>query len=231
MVDSVDVRWRFDSLGGGWHPDTVGVRRMEQPYMATGERVRRLMQTDVTLGASSGTGPFGFALVGGVRQATLADGGEPWATMRATWAVRSDVALSVEASRLAADARRALPTRRELQLGVLLRPWGHSAPPVALTRAAAPVARSFAAKPEGDGRVTLVLRAPGARSVEIMGDFTAWRTVALERGRGDTWRVTLDIARGVHQVNVRVDGGAWAPPPGLGVGDDGFGGTFGLLVL
>jgi hypothetical protein len=231
IVDSADVRARLDSVTGIWHFDTVGTKKMEQPYIASGERVRRLLQTDVSVGASSGRGAFGFALVGGVRRATLGQGGEGWATLRATWALRGDLALSLQAARLAADAQRALPARRELQLGVLLRPWGRAAPPVALPAAAAPVARSFTVRPAGDGRVTLVLHAPGARSVELMGDFTSWRTVALERGRGDTWQVTLDLARGVHQVNVRIDGGAWAPPPGLGVGDDGFGGTFGLLVL
>jgi hypothetical protein len=231
LVDSADVLARFDSVNGIWHFDTVGMKQVEESYMVSGERIRRLLQTDLSVGASSGRGPLGLALAGGVRRATLGERGEGWATLRATWAVSGDLALSVQASRLAADAQRSLPSRRELQLGVLLRPWGHSAPPVALPAAAAPAVRSFAVRPAGEGRMTLVLHVPGARSVELMGDFTAWRIVALERGRGDTWQLTLDLARGVHQLNVRIDGGAWMPPPGLGVGDDGFGGTFGLLVL
>jgi hypothetical protein len=41
----------------------------------------------------------------------------------------------------------------------------------------------------------------------------------------------LVIAPGVHRVNIRVDGGAWRPPPGLSVVRDEFGGEVGLLVV
>jgi hypothetical protein len=193
--------------------------------------VRRLLQTDFVVGAMSNRGALGLALTGGVRRATLGDGGDGWGALRATWALRGDVALTLQAARLARDAQRQLPGRRELQLGVLLKPWGGRSVPVSLPAAAATRARTFSARRVDDGHVTIVVAAPGARSVELMGDFTGWRVVALERTRGDAWQATLDLPRGVHQLNVRVDGGAWLPPPGLGVGDDGFGGTFGLLVL
>ena len=35
----------------------------------------------------------------------------------------------------------------------------------------------------------------------------------------------------VYTLSVRVDGGAWFPPPGLPTTSDGFGGTVGVLVI
>jgi hypothetical protein len=93
---------------------------------------------------------------------------------------------------------------------------------------------------DGGARVLRVL-VPGARRVELMGDFTDWTPVALApldrraAGRGrdgdDVWLAELVIAPGVHRVNVRVDGGPWRPPPGLSVVRDEFGGEVGLLVV
>ncbi len=64
-------------------------------------------------------------------------------------------------------------------------------------------------------QVTLRVRAPGARTVEISGDFTSWEAVPLERGADGWWAVTLPIESGTHQLNVRLDGAAWVAPPGL----------------
>ncbi len=64
-------------------------------------------------------------------------------------------------------------------------------------------------------QVTLRVRAPGARTVEISGDFTSWEAVSLERAADGWWTVTLPIERGMHQLNVRLDHAAWVVPPGL----------------
>jgi hypothetical protein len=64
-------------------------------------------------------------------------------------------------------------------------------------------------------QVTLRVRAPGARTVEISGDFTNWAAVPLERGTDGWWTVTLPLESGMHQLNVRLDGAAWVVPPGL----------------
>lgn len=64
-------------------------------------------------------------------------------------------------------------------------------------------------------QVTLRVRAPRARTVELSGDFTNWEAVPLERGASGWWTVTLPIQSGMHQVSVRIDGAAWVVPPGL----------------
>jgi hypothetical protein len=84
---------------------------------------------------------------------------------------------------------------------------------------------------DGQGLRVLTVRVPEARRVELMGDFTDWLAVPLERISADEWRLTLAVAPGVHRVNLRVDGGEWLVPPGLTAVRDEFGGAVGLLVV
>ncbi|MGE5731606.1 MAG: glycogen-binding domain-containing protein [Gemmatimonas sp.] len=77
----------------------------------------------------------------------------------------------------------------------------------------------------------LRVNAPSARSVELNGDFTQWESVRLTRGSDGWWSVTLPIAPGTHQMNIRVDGGRWIAPPGLLTSTDEFGGIVGLLTI
>jgi hypothetical protein len=82
----------------------------------------------------------------------------------------------------------------------------------------------------GDG-VTVRVNAPGARTVEISGDFTNWVPVKLVPAAGGWWASTLPLKRGKYQMNLRVNGGEWTVPPGLLSMSDEFGGTVGLLVV
>lgn len=99
-------------------------------------------------------------------------------------------------------------------------------------RASAPVMRAVVRviRLEGDARRRLQVHAAGARTVEVMGDFTGWAAVALARSGGG---YTLDVVMtaGTHRLLVRVDGGTWLPPANLPTIDDDFGGRVGLLNL
>jgi hypothetical protein len=94
-----------------------------------------------------------------------------------------------------------------------------------------PVVAAFETRRNRDGTVRFRVRAPGASRVEIAGDFTDWETVSLVRARGETWEGNIPLSRGTHRFNVRVDGGTWGVPPGVGTTDDDFGGVVGLLVV
>jgi hypothetical protein len=103
---------------------------------------------------------------------------------------------------------------------------------------ARPVARGAAARDgdftllSGAGNVrTLRLVAPGARRVELMGDFTEWNAVPLENVSKDTWETTLHIQPGTYRVSVRLDGGAWGAPPGIPAQSDEFNGVVGVVVV
>jgi hypothetical protein len=121
-----------------------------------------------------------------------------------------------------------LPNHHYLALGLELvnrRPAAGSIAEPAVSRAGA----LTLARRNGP-RATLTIRNAAARSVEVMGDFTDWRPVPMTRTLGDVWSLTTAIPAGVHQVNLRLNGGAWSVPPGLPRADDGFGGEVGILV-
>ena len=94
-----------------------------------------------------------------------------------------------------------------------------------------PVVASFDAKRNRDGTVRIRVRAPGASSVELVGDFSDWDPLSLERTVGDTWQIVLPLASGTHRLNIRVDGGEWGVPPGIGTKLDEFGEVVGLLLI
>jgi 1,4-alpha-glucan branching enzyme len=85
----------------------------------------------------------------------------------------------------------------------------------------------------GVDSVTVRVNAPGARVVEITGDFTSWSPVQLSASATESgwWSATLPLSAGKFQMNVRINGGEWTVPPGMLSMRDEFGGTVGLLVI
>jgi len=80
-------------------------------------------------------------------------------------------------------------------------------------------------------RVILLVDAPRAESVELMGDATQWLARGLQRLPSGRWRAELALPRGVHRVMVRADLGQWMAPPGLPLGADDFGTPVGMIVI
>ena len=84
--------------------------------------------------------------------------------------------------------------------------------------------------PAGDPRI-LRVHAPGATSVELMGDFTDWQPATLRQAGAGTWEILLPVTAGVHRVNVRLDGGPWIVPAGARPERSDFGGVVGVVVV
>jgi hypothetical protein len=78
---------------------------------------------------------------------------------------------------------------------------------------------------------TLTVRVSGAREVEVMGDPTHWIPVRLDPAEPGRWRVVLQLPPGVHELNLRIDGGPWLPPPGLPTRRDEYNGEVGVIVI
>jgi hypothetical protein len=95
----------------------------------------------------------------------------------------------------------------------------------------APRPRAVELTPLADGFQELVITAPGAREVEIMGDFTDWLPVPLVAAGGGRWRLRIRLLPGAYGLNVRYDRGAWVVPAGLPVMTDDFGGEAGVLLV
>ena len=80
-------------------------------------------------------------------------------------------------------------------------------------------------------RVVLMIDAPRAESVELMGDATQWSITALRRLQNGRWRTELKLPPGMHRLAVRADGGQWIAPPGLPIGNDEFGSPVGVIIV
>jgi 1,4-alpha-glucan branching enzyme len=69
--------------------------------------------------------------------------------------------------------------------------------------------------PHGGGRTETALasvefrhRAPKAKSVELVGDFNAWKSglLAMSRGGGGMWSISIPVLEGRHKYLFLVDG-------------------------
>jgi hypothetical protein len=86
--------------------------------------------------------------------------------------------------------------------------------------------------PDGDTlRVVLLIDAPRAEAVELMGDATEWMVTPMQRAANGRWRAELKLAPGMHRITVRADGGAWIAPPGLPMGSDDYGSPVGMITV
>ena len=94
-----------------------------------------------------------------------------------------------------------------------------------------PVARQWRAESVDDGRTRVRLRCRHASRVELAADFTDWAPIAMTATGDDWWEASLTITPGLHQVQVRFDGGAWQVPPGLPRTNREFAGDAGVLVV
>lgn len=160
-----------------------------------------------------------------------------WASVNAVAWISPAVGITAGAGSYPADPGQDLPAAAYLSLGVRYSPRNVRrastvlSPDVlsAVEREATP---AMAVSIGAPGRKTISYRVAAARSVEIMGDFTDWTPVPMSSSRpAGTWSISLPVTSGVHQVNVRVDGGEWTVPSGLTAVRDEFGGSVGILLV
>ena len=117
----------------------------------------------------------------------------------------------------------------QTMLGIQVAPWAsHERVPPHVT---VPVAQQWRAESLEDGRTTVRLRCRNASRVELAADFTDWAPIAMTATGDDWWETSLTIAPGLHQVQVRLDGGPWQVPPGLPRTNREFAGEAGVLVV
>lgn len=155
-----------------------------------------------------------------------------WASAVATFWLTSQFAAVAGAGRQPASPAHGLPARSYANFGLMLAYWPipRRTVPVAARSSVAAFAIHAAGVPGSDER-TLVVRAGGIERIEVMGSFTNWEPRVLTRYGRDHWELTVPIAMGLHEINIRIDGGKWRPPPGLPTRRDGFNGEVGLLVI
>ncbi|MEO7997902.1 MAG: glycogen-binding domain-containing protein [Gemmatimonadaceae bacterium] len=151
-----------------------------------------------------------------------------WGEASGTVAVTSRVALV--ASMRTSPQLPGVPfaERRVASVGLRVAPpsFWRPAPPSPIRSAS----RSFNVKASAPGEYTITLSVPNARSVELAGDFTAWKAVTLRQVNATRWEIVLKVDPGSHRCNVRIDGADWVAPPGVPAVNDEFNGRVGLFV-
>jgi hypothetical protein len=203
---------------------------------------------DAELVGTISHGLLDLAATGGLRHWSRPAGApsDAWGGVNATCWLTPHFALVAAGGSYPADYAQGLPGGRYLSLGVRIASRRATQPisdhqtglqtglPVRTAgiqsgpRAPVPAGPAFEIRQLGE-RQRIRMRVPGATRVELMGDFTAWRAVPLNRLDDGVWELILPLGAGLYRVNVRVDGGPWVAPSGMPLVTDDFGGTVGIL--
>src|SRR5690348_10124379 len=155
-----------------------------------------------------------------------------WAAGTAVLWITNRVAAVMGGGRVPANPSRGLPARNYANFGMMLSTSSipRTTVPVAPRTTLAAV-RDFEVRPLATGTQKITVRVGGVETVEVMGDFSDWTALVLMRRGRDMWDITLPVTTGVHEINLRLDGGPWLAPPGLPTRRDSFNGDVGLLVV
>ena len=165
----------------------------------------------------------------GNRLPTLGGTAKSWGSATVTGWIASRIALVASAGTYPVDLTQGFPGGRFASLSIRI--GSRRIAPSSEPSITAPLRKSFVVRNVASGKREIRIREASARTVEIMGDFTDWNAVSLERGGDGWWTVTLPIPKGVHEMNVRINGGSWAIPEGLPRKSDEFGGAVGVLIV
>jgi hypothetical protein len=208
--------------------------------MATHSRVADSAYTDLSVGARWVRGGAEIDGIVGIRPASNVGPEGGFVEITTRLALTRVIAAQVSAGRYLADPLRGSLAGRYVNAGFrITMAGGRSAvrapderlrSQVRLPQPLPPGAPELRVTEALSGTRTLTIVAPGARTIEIAGDFSDWQPVPLQV-RGDTWMLGVALPPGVHRLNVRVDGGRWVVPRGATPQTDEFGGTVGLIVV
>lgn len=153
-----------------------------------------------------------------------------WGSAHAAIWISSQLAAVAGGGREPAQPTRGLPSRNFYSLGLMLAYWPIPRGAV-LVESPANLVRAFEMRPAGVALQRVTARIGGVETVEIMGDFTDWAPVRLVRRGRDLWELLVPMSAGMHQINMRIDGGTWIAPPGIPSIRDDFNGEVGVVVV
>lgn len=166
-----------------------------------------------------------LGLSGGVRNGTSVAAGGAWGIGDIGVWLAPRVALALTGGNALEDVVHGIPRTTYVTAGIHIATQPHS---TVFGQSAATGPRMMA-RVVGEGRRIEVLGVIALR-VEIMGDFTEWQPVDLERA-GTVWRLERPIMPGPHRVVLRIDGGEWTVPANLPHVDDDVGGPVGVITI
>ncbi len=196
--------------------------------------------SDLETGARYSRGAMSLSASGGVRLGA-SDLLEPkrWGELTGVFWLNRHLALTAAHGRYPSEPGRGTPGANytSISLRIASRPMlldvaAERNPRYQTPAIARPVVAAFQVKRIGDSTQLISIRAPGARRVEITGDFTDWEPVEMERkASGDNFTLKLKVPIGSHKFNVKVDAGEWGVPPGVPMLRDELAGVVALLII
>lgn len=170
---------------------------------------------------------FELELTGAARRGILnAEAASLAAHGAATLHLSQRFALTVAAGEHLRDPARGVPATRFATVALRVTPLGGRGGRLAAARGAG-TAVTIAADAGGTLRVQVY---GSAEVVEVMGEFSDWQPLRLERD-GDVWILPRRLQSGLYRVLIRVDGGEWRTPDNLPRTEDEFGTVVGLVVV
>jgi hypothetical protein len=165
----------------------------------------------------------------GSRLPTLGGTAKSWGSASVTGWIASRIAIVASAGTYPVDLTQGFPGGRFASLSIRFGSRRFSpSHDVVFER---PPRSSFALRKAENGIREIRIRNESAKTVEVMGDFTDWKPVQLEKLEDSWWAIRVPLTRGVHEINVRVDGRNWTVPPGVSRKSDEFGGVVGVFVV
>jgi hypothetical protein len=196
--------------------------------LAVGTRLATLSYADFSASWRRDLPGLSFGAVAGIRAGidgpTSADG---WATAEGVAWMTPYSAIVAGIGRTLEDAVRGTPRTRFVSLAIRFA----ARPQPSLGKPRARVAGIVVvAEPSSDGRQRIEVRGATGERVELMGDFTSWNPVTLER-EGAVWRTEWLVSAGLHRIALRIDNGAWIAPANLPRATDDLGGVVGLITI
>jgi hypothetical protein len=154
-----------------------------------------------------------------------------WAAGSAVVWITNRVAAVMGGGRVPANPSRGLPARNYANFGLMLSYSSIPRTTVPVQPLTVAAVKEFEVRALSTGTQKITVRVGGVETVEVMGDFSDWSPLVLMRRGRDLWDITLPVTAGVHEINLRLDGGPWVAPPGLPTRRDSFNGDVGLLVV
>ncbi len=216
MLGATDPRGSEDTLSA--YPEPTGQRRVD-----------RIALTDAVLSGRWRVESVDFDASIGRRFSRVTPETTIWG-VSASRDLTPALALVAAAGRAGSDPVTSVPGARYFAVGLRLKVGTPIVAPLTVRRAT-DESMPFRIGPAIAAGREIVVQAPTASTVELAGDFTDWKPVALRRWGEDSWRTLLPVAPGLHRLAVRIDGGEWQAPPGTRPVRSEFGGEVAEVVV